>query len=381
VGSIQNRTKPDKPYPDFPLYPHPSGRWCKTINGKKEYFGPWEDWRAALANFQAWKDDLYVGRRPNRHAQGVSTIADLCNSFLEEREARVQSGALTKRCWTDYKSSCDIVVKVLGKSLALSQLRAADYQLLYQRVAAIRKTPEALASELGRIRCIFKAAADLELVETPLRYDTYLKKPSKIEIRRARNQRRLLGQQEFKPAEIQRCIQEASQPVEAMILLAINCGFDGASCGQLVFGALNLEHQWLDFPRPKNGVSRQSPLWEETVTAIKASLATRPTPQPGHEEYVFLTHRGHSWHKTGRCTPLSQEFKKILTRAGCYMAGRGFRALRHTFRTVAAGSKDPEAVNHIMGHEMPGMGSIYTESLEPARLQAVVDHVHKWLFS
>lgn len=29
--------KPRKPYPEFPLTPHPSGRWCKN------YFGPWAD--------------------------------------------------------------------------------------------------------------------------------------------------------------------------------------------------------------------------------------------------------------------------------------------------------------------------------------------------
>jgi hypothetical protein len=64
VGSIQNRTKTDKPYSDFPLYAHPSGRWCKTINGRKENFGPWKDWRGALVNYQAWKDELYAGRGP-----------------------------------------------------------------------------------------------------------------------------------------------------------------------------------------------------------------------------------------------------------------------------------------------------------------------------
>ncbi|NNJ26199.1 hypothetical protein [Alienimonas chondri] len=86
-----------KPYPDFPLTPHRGAKqWCKKIRGKLHYFGPLDDWRRALEEYQRVRDDLQVGRAPRPATEGL-TVRDLLNRFLAEKEARVDSGELSAR--------------------------------------------------------------------------------------------------------------------------------------------------------------------------------------------------------------------------------------------------------------------------------------------
>jgi hypothetical protein len=42
------RINPDKPNPEFPLYPHPPGKWAKKIRRRLHFFRRWEDLDGAL---------------------------------------------------------------------------------------------------------------------------------------------------------------------------------------------------------------------------------------------------------------------------------------------------------------------------------------------
>jgi integrase len=63
-----------------------------------------------------------------------------------------------------------------------------------------------------------------------------------------------------------------------------------------------------------------------------------------------------------------------------YRPGLGFYALRHTFETIAGGSRDQVAVNFIMGHVDESMAAEYREEIEDERLIAVTNHVRAWLY-
>ena len=155
------------------------------------------------------------------------------------------------------------------------------------------------------------------------------------------------------------------------MLLALNGGLGNSDIGRLEFR--HIQGGWIRFPRPKTSVDREFPLWVETITAIDESK------QQGHESpLVFITKYGQSWYKDSCDNPITKEFAKLLKETGLTSSGRGFYALRHTFRTVADGSRDRVAIDRIMGHCDDSMGGNYREWVDPERLQAVVDHVRQW---
>src|SRR5258705_9141836 len=106
----------EKPYPEFPLYPHPLGYWSKKINKKIIHFGRWAhtvkgklvhlpyeaSWQAALASFKARVDDAHAGRIrgtvvQEQEASDGLTVADLCNKFLTSKLRKVEAGELSPR--------------------------------------------------------------------------------------------------------------------------------------------------------------------------------------------------------------------------------------------------------------------------------------------
>jgi integrase len=381
VGGKAAREKPDKPYPEFPLFAHASGRWAKKIRGTLHYFGYWsksEDggWQAALDLYQSQADDLHAGRTPRTTTDGL-TIKELCNRFLTAKQDLMDNGELSPRTFRDCKDTTDIIVDAFGKMRLVSDLSAEDFQTLRRRIAKTRG-PVALGNTIQRVRGVFRYAFEAGLIDKPIRFGPQFKRPA-AKVMRA--QRHKNGKKMFDAAEIRRMLDAAGPQMRAMILLGINCGFGNNDCGSLPKSALDLETGWHHYARPKTAIARRCPLWPETVAALREVIASRPAPKDAADkELVFITKYGKSWHKDTPDNPISKEMRKLLDELDIKRKGVGFYALRHTLETIGGAVKDQTAVDHIMGHVDPSMGAVYREEIGDDRLRAVVDHVRAWLF-
>lgn len=367
--------KPAKPAADFPLFPHASGQWAKKIRGKMYYFGVWDDPQGALARYREQKDALLEGRKP-RQETGEATVKEAVNAFLNQKRVQQFGGDISPRTMQDYKDACDEVVAAFGKGRIVLDLDVDDFSALWKRMAA-KWGPHRLGKTIQCIRCVFKYALDIGLIDRPVRFGPGFKRPSKKTFRVHRAER---GVKLFTANEVRQLVEAASASMRAMILLGINCGFGNSDCGTLRQAAIDWSRAIIDYPRPKTGIPRRCPLWPETVAALQEALAKQPKAKSEADAaLVFVTKYGESWAKDVADSPISKEMRKLLNKLGI-KGHRNFYTLRHTFRTVADESKDQPAVDFIMGHEVAHMSAVYRETISDARLRAVVEHVRTWLF-
>lgn len=378
--------KPAKPYADFPLFPHATGRWAKKIRGKMCYFGPWDDPQAALNRYVSQRDDLYAGRTPRTQLEGM-TVRELCNRYLTSKQQLRDSGEIVGRTFNDYFSVCEQVLGSINGSRIVADLTPLDFEPLRAKLTKTLGTV-ALGNAIQRVRMVFKYAYDQGFIERPIRYGQTFRKPSVKSVRQDRaRQTQEHGHRMFEATALRKILKHTETQLKAMTLLGINCGFGQTEISRMPKSVLNLKTGWVNYPRLKTGVERRCPLWPETVAALHDALKRRPKPRDSKlDGLVFITKYGQEWVKTnekGRpADALSQEFAKLLTELGLKRPRLNFYAMRHTFETIGGETRDQVAVDYIMGHapHSGDMASKYRERISDERLKAVTDFVHQWLF-
>lgn len=341
-----------KPTKDFPLTPHSSGKWCKTIRGKVHYFGKIDEPAKALKEYLAKKDYLLAGIDPP--SQDGHTVYEVLDRFLADRKEDIRLGELSQRTWNDYEYNCNLILDLYDKDVTVEKMGPQHFSdLRLKLIDGVGATTAA-----NRIRMAKIALRHIEQISSfKISFGKSLKEPS---ARTKRKNRFEAGKKLHTALEIRTAVEGANVNMKAMLLLGINCAFGNSDCGRLLHEHLDLDGGWHNYHREKTYIERRAKLWPETVKALRCLSSDRAE--------VFKTKHGNAWSSTA----ISHESAKL---------GIEFYRLRRTFRTVADETRETMAIHLIMGHasSSTNMDHVYVQEVVDKRLEFVSEFVRAWL--
>jgi integrase len=339
--------KPKKPYDTFPLTPHNNGRFAKKIAGVMYYFGHWKvrgknlpyekAWKAALAEYEAAEPAIRAGETPSDEV----LLRELCDAFIAHKTGRVKPLTLAA-----YTSTCYAICDFFGRDTKCSALKSDDWERLCRAWEA-KWAVSTVRVEIAKTRVLFTYGYESEWLDKPMRFGVGFK---------GKRVRASTSPKTFTAAEIRMMLAAAKPREKAITLLGINCAFGAADCAAITPECITGEY--ITLPRPKTGEPRRCHLWKETLAALAAApkLAVRRA------------------NGQALCN-----VNALIARVG--LKGHTTYHLRHTFRTVASGTKDFEGVTFCMGHSLKGIAAVYQHAPDDERLKAISLFVRKWLYA
>ena len=286
--SKSTKSKPEKPYPEFPLFAHSNGQWCRKIRGKRYFFGVWDDPTAALERHNKEYASLKEGVAPASRFTGWR-LGDLVNRWLEIQDDNRETGEIVESTFEACKHVGGLVVEYIDRNRAVESLTPDDFRAF--RSSLLKRYSKVTAHVvMVRARQIFNFAYAERMISKPAFYGKGFDLLSKTVIRKERHAK---PKKLFTPEQIHLLLKNASPALKAMILLAINAGVNNADLGNMK--PHHIEDGWLDYPRHKTGVERIAPLWPETIAAIENYLKVRQEPLAQFESFLFITKARRKW--------------------------------------------------------------------------------------
>jgi integrase len=183
------------------------------------------------------------------------------NRFLTNKRHPLDTREIAARTFDEYYQTCARLVERFGRTRLVTDLTADDFGF-FRAVLAAKFGPVRWGNEIKRVRTIFKFAHDSGLIGNPTRFGPGFKRPSRKVLRLARAAK---AAQMFEAQEIHAMLKAAIQPLGTMILLGINNGLGHADCAGLSQSHLDLDGEWLNYPRLRTGIARRCALWPQTV--------------------------------------------------------------------------------------------------------------------
>ena len=352
--------------------------WAKKIRGKVHYFGT--DYDTAIKEYLRQKPYLESGVSP---PLDQVTIANLLNSFLSHRKARLDAGSLSKRTYDDYVEVCDLIVGAISKQHAIATLTVEHFEAVRKGLQKAKNKKSVSIKRfdirLGYARTIFRfAAIDNRLIDRQLPFQSALASVPDKELRKHRQSK---PKRSLTAEEINQVLGLADSKFKSIVLLGINGALNNSD-----IKTLRLDHAkaaiksgQLEYPRAKTHFLRVTPLWPETIEAIKAAIKDRAKLK---RPELFLDSLGKPYSNLSGYDLISQTFYRYLKRMNLYKAGKNFGAIRTTFSNVGKEVGDDLALKALMGHsDGSTLYENYADGVYVERLRKITNHVRRWLFS
>jgi integrase len=366
-SNSKTRTRSDK----FPLILHRTGQYCKKIKGKFYYFGT--DKQQALERYREQAAYLHMGkgRRPKSASESIS-LKTLCNLYLDHQESRAAVAEVKLRHVYDQILILRNFVKFVGSNRFVSEISTIDLQSYRKKLIKAAKTPNTINNHISTVKAMYNWALDNEIIEFAPR----LKAVKKITSSKQEKPT-------FTMSEIQKLLRHASTQMKAMIWLGLNCGFGCTDCAELKWNDLDLANGRVKLARKKTGISRNLPLWPETIQ----SLAKIPKSgklvfyalrdKPLIRTTCYINEDGSN--KYCSFNLVTSRFSKLMKRAGIPAPkGTGFYTLRRTAATIAARSGDPFAVQRWLGRANLKIATRYVQDVS-AQTDQVIENSRKYV--
>ena len=339
--NAKRKTRSDK----FPLTLHTTGQYCKKIKGKMYYFG--SDKTAALQRYLDQATYLH-GCQNNLKQQKPTgdnmTLKQLCDMYLNYQYSKLQADDLTARHHNDQIDSLDKLMAFLGQGRKVKGISTLDLQNYKRKLQKSYGSVCRLNLHISIMKAMFHWARRNDVLENIPNIDA-------ISRGKIIHQERVT----FNSEQISKLLSCADVKMRAMIWLGLNCGFGCTDCAELTWTDLDLANARVRLPRRKTGISRDLPLWPETIESLEK------IPKTG--KLVFYTSRGNPYIQTllktdgndnGKYITLNTittKFSRLIKKSGLDVPkGTGFYTLRRTAATIAARSGDPFAVQRLLGH-------------------------------
>lgn len=436
---MRRKNKPDKPYPNFPLFAHARGYWAKKVDKRQLSFGRWElkseadkgaayeaSWKAALANFNKYLEDVAVGRSLEERPEEASLKLQ-CDAYLTRQHRRFEAGEITAFHFDNVKNGIMRFRNAMGRNRSLGDLERDGVALIAAWLAELRADFGwyAYNRHVSIVRAMFKwSEHPVEgILRRPFRLMALLVKQGELQRRRESKARVIeRGQFCYTPAELWVMMHAGNIHHMAMMLLGYFCGYGNTDCSHLTFEhlefdpdpSLDLPPGWghIHFPRPKTEIERAAVIPPLVCDVLRQSIAIRPEPSRATwAKRVFITSHGYPYTRqklhrradgviekvvgidtVGLMHKRARERVGMCPKHGPMMNMRGlngrcpecesqlqparslgFYTYRHTGITYASGVTTPDALALWEGHAIAGIRGRYVAHVEVPKLKPIAD--------